>query len=53
MMADPARPGLEHRVPTSLIVRDSTARAPGLPPTRLADSFHASQPMSANVSDSP
>lgn len=36
MLADPAKPGVEYRVQTQLVVRDSTAQVPSL--TRLFDS---------------
>ena len=41
MISDPGKPGVEHRVQTSLIVRDSTAAAPGLQPEQERNASEA------------
>ncbi len=57
MMSDPGKMGVEHRLQTSLIVRDSTARASGSPPARkqstLQDAPAPSRPVGAAAADDP
>lgn len=53
MMSDPGRMGLEHRLQTSLIIRDSTARAADSPAVRKQRSIEASWPAGARVSEPP